>query len=190
MKILKLQFLFILITSFVIVTGCKDDKEDQTSPFVANYVIKNASTTEAITVITNEIGSFSVSVNTDITAAIQNSLLSQVECSSADNSWVELRKDSKIIMSCGGANALDAGTWEEVSENELKLNMNSNAIPTSPTGFSLSVTNIAISGSLLTGNTFVPLPKEMIALMIAPLTLTDSNPPIFIVKFSIQFEAQ
>ncbi|WP_340112393.1 hypothetical protein [Maribellus mangrovi] len=189
MKILKSQFLFALIASLVFVSGCNDDDNEEVSPFVGNYVISNAAVSESFTVITN-IGDIPVDVDTDITPAIQNALLGSVTCSSADKSWVELRDGGKLAMSCEGANELDAGTWEEVSDTELKLNMNSAAIPTSPTGYSLSVTNIAAAGSNLSGNTSVPLPKEMVAAMIAPLTLADGNPDIFIVKFSIQFSKQ
>lgn len=190
MKTLKFQFLFALIASLVLFSGCSKDDDSPTSAFVGNYVISKASVIESITVSTNEMGDIPVAVGTDITVAIQNALLGSVTCTSADKSWIELKSDGKLAMSCEGANELDAGTWEEVSDTELKLNMNSAAIPTSPSGYSLSVTDIAAAGSNLSGNTSVPLPKEMIAAMIAPLTLADGNPDIFLVKFSIQFSKQ
>jgi hypothetical protein len=92
-----------------------------------------------------------------------------------------------MYMSCEGANALNAGTWEEVSATELKLNMNSAAIPSSPSGFVLNVTNIVQSNNTMTGKTSVPLPKEMVAGMIAPLTLAPSSPPVYLVTFTIEF---
>ncbi len=140
----------------------------------------------------NEIGPVPIPPGTDITALIQQSLLSQVDCDAANKSWVELRGDKSMYMSCERANELNAGTWEEVSPTELKLNMNSAAIPTSPTGFSLNVTDIVIAGANMQGNTQVPLPKEMAAAIHAQLQLTLSadNPDIFMVNFSITFVKQ
>lgn len=192
MKILKFKYLVLLLFSCTLFVSCGDDpeEEEEVSPFVGNYVINNAAITEAFLINTNELGEIPVALGTEITEAIQASLLSQVDCSSADKSWVELRKDNSMYMSCEGANALNAGTWVEVSATELKLNMNAAAIPTSPAGFVLNVTNIAVAGSNMTGQTGVPLPKDMIAGMIAPLTLSANNPDIFMVSFSIVFVKQ
>ncbi|MFO7622124.1 MAG: hypothetical protein R6W81_12805, partial [Bacteroidales bacterium] len=84
---------------------------------------------------------------------------------------------------------LNAGTWEEVSATSLKLNLNSTAIPSSPTGFVLAVTDVVEISGGLSGLTSVPLPKEMISNMIAPLmlTLSPTAPDIFIAVFSIEF---
>jgi hypothetical protein len=65
--------------------------------------------------------------------------------------------------------------------------MNSTAIPSSPTGFVLTVTDIVNDQAGLTGKTSVPLPKTMISALIAPLTLTQAAPIIFIAKFSVEF---
>lgn len=155
--------------------------------FVGNYVINNAALSAALSITTNELGTIPIPAGTDITQQIQASLLSQVNCSSADKSWVELRKDYSMYMSCEGTNELNAGTWQEMSATELKLNMNSAAIPSSPTGFVLNVTEIVQTGDKMTGKTTVPLPKEMIAAMIAPLTLTPTSPPVYMVTFSLEF---
>jgi hypothetical protein len=177
--------------------SCDNDDDVQVSPFVGNYIITEAKILAISPAInTNEMGPLPVPPGTDITAAIQESLLSQVNCSSADKSWVELRENKSMYMSCEGSNELNAGTWEEVSATELKLNMNSAAIPSSPTGFALNVTDIAIAGSKMSGKTSVPLPKEMIAALVAQmgagfgvtLTLSSNNPDIFMVNFSIVFE--
>jgi hypothetical protein len=134
-------------------------------------------------------GNVSVPVGTAITQAIQAALLSALNCTSPDKSYVELREDNSLYLSCEGLNPLNAGTWEEVSASSLKLNMNSAAIPSSPLGVVLTVTNIVKNASGLTGITSVPLPKAMIADMIAPsqLTLSPSAPDVFIVDFVIEF---
>jgi hypothetical protein len=94
-----------------------------------------------------------------------------------------------LYLSCEGLNPLNAGTWEEVSATSLKLNMNSTAIPSSPTGFVLTVTDITMDQTGLTGTTSVPLTKAMISVMIAPLqlTLSPSAPAIFLAKFHVEF---
>ena len=187
MKILKFKFLFLLITSVVLFAGCSDDPEEEVSPYVGNYVISNASLATALSISTNEMGTIPVAVGTDITLAIQTALLSAVSCSSASKSYVELRKDNSMYISCELQNALNAGTWEELNATTLKLNMNSAAIPSSPTGFVLTVTDVALTSAGISGKTSVPLPKAMVAAMVAPLTLTASSPEIYLANFSITF---
>lgn len=197
MKILKFSFFAVFVMALSLFNSCDNDDDVQVSPFVGNYIITEAKILAISPAInTNEMGPLPVPPGTDITAAIQASLLSQVNCSSADKSWVELRENKSMYMSCEGSNELNAGTWEEVSATELKLNMNSAAIPSSPTGFALNVTDITVAGSKMSGKTSVPLPKEMIAALVAQmgagfgvtLTLSNNNPDIFMVNFSIVFE--
>ena len=193
MRILKFGFLAALVLSMSVFTGCKDDDTTEVSAFVGDYIITKATLNAIVPAInSNEIGPVPIPPGTDITALIQESLLSQVDCDAANKSWVELRENKSRYMSCEGANELNAGTWEEVSATELKLNMNSAAIPSSPTGFVLSVKNIAIAGNNMTGSTSVPLPKDMAAAILAQmnLTLSADNPDVFMVEFSITFVKQ
>lgn len=187
MRFLKFKILVVLIASLALVTGCDKDTEEEVSPFIGNFTISKAMLAEKLSIPTNGMGTIDVPIGTDITAPIQNALLSSVNCTSADKAWVELREDMSMYMSCQGSNALNAGTWEEVSSTELKLNMNSAAIPTSPTGFVLNVTNITQSSTGMTGKTSVPLPKAMVAGLIAPLTLAATAPEVFMVTFSLEF---
>lgn len=188
MKNLKFKFLFVLIASVVFFAGCKDDPEEEVSPYVGNFVISHAEVATTFNLSTTAGVPIPVAAGTDITTAIQTALLSSVNCSSADKSWVELREDKSIFMSCEGANAFNAGTWEEVSDTELKLNMNSAAIPSSATGFVLNVTDIVKSATGWTGTTSVPMPKEMFAAGLAQygMTIAD-NPAIYLVTFSLDF---
>jgi hypothetical protein len=189
MKILNFKWLVIILALFVLITDCKDKDGKEVSIFIGNFVINKAELAEALTVPTVEMGNVSVPVGTAITQAIQAALLSALNCTSPDKSYVELREDNSLYLSCEGLNPLNAGTWEEVSASSLKLNMNSAAIPSSPLGVVLTVTNIVKNASGLTGITSVPLPKAMIADMIAPsqLTLSPSAPDVFIVDFVIEF---
>lgn len=190
MKTTNFKLLAIFLISLGFIAGCsKDDKK--ASPYVGNYVITEATVAESFNVPITGLGDMPVPAGTPITAAIQTALLSAVTCTSADKSWVELRNDFSLYMSCEGANDLNAGTWSEVSSTELLLNLNSTAVPSAPTGISLPVTEVQKSGGILTGKTIVPLPKEMIAAVMAAinpaLTLDPSAPPVFVVKISLKF---
>jgi hypothetical protein len=180
----------IAVISLLFIASCGDDTE-KVSAFVGNYVITEATVAEALSVPVTGLGNIPVSVGTPITGAIQTALLSAVSCSSASKSYVEIREDFSLYMSCEGANPLNAGTWSEVSATELILNFNSSAIPSSPTGIALQVTEVAKSGGVLSGKTSVPLPKAIIESLIKAvnpaLTLDASASAIYMVKFSVKF---
>jgi hypothetical protein len=186
MKTMNLKLLAIILALFVSVTGCKKDKEE-VSKFVGNYVISDAELNEALTVPTNESGNLAIPAGTNLKLAIQTALLSAVSCSSPDKSYVELREDKSLYLSCEGSSPLNAGTWEEMSATSLKLNMNSTAVP--PIGFVLTVTEVVEITNGLAGITNVPLTKAMVAQMIAPMqkTLTDAAQEMYIVKISLEF---
>jgi hypothetical protein len=48
--------------------------------------------------------------------------------------------------------------------------MNSAAIPSSPTGFVLTVNNVSLNNKVLSGSTNVPIPKEMAAVIVTSLS--------------------
>lgn len=189
MKLLKLSFFAALILSLGLFTGCGDDDTVEVSPFVGNFVISSAKVVEpSFKLVTNTGLQIPVPVDQDITPAIQAALLSSVNCASADKSWIELRKDQSIYMSCEGTNAINAGTWEEVDAKTLKLNMNSTAIPSSPTGFVLTVTDVVQGATGWTGKTSVPMPKEMFAATLAGFGMTIADvPAVYLVPFSMDF---
>lgn len=190
MKTMHLKLLSILLISLGFIASCSEDTK-KVSSFVGNYVITEALVAETFTVPVTGIGDIPIPVGTPITAAIQTALLSAVSCSSADKTYIEIRKDFSLYMSCEGANPLNAGTWTEVSSSELLLNLNSTAVPSAPTGIALTVTDVVKTGGILTGMTSVPLPKAMIAATLTAinpaLTLDPSAPEIFVVKFSLKF---
>lgn len=189
MKTSHFKWLAAIIALVLLIPDCKKDNDNNTSEFIGSYVINSAELTESLVVPTVEAGNVPLPVGTNITQLIQAALLSAVNCSSADKSYVELREDFSLYLSCEGLNPLNAGTWEEVSATSLKLNMNSAAIPSSPTGFVLTVTDITTDQTGLTGTTSVPLTKAMVASIIASmqLTLSPSAPEIFLAKFYVEF---
>jgi hypothetical protein len=189
MKFLKFKSLLVLILSLALFTGCGDDDEEEVSKFVGNFVISSAKVVDpSFKLVTTTGMQLPVPVGQDITPAIQAALLSSVKCASADKSWIELRKDKSIYMSCEGANAINAGTWEEVDSKTLKLNMNSTAIPSSPTGFVLTVTDVVQGATGWSGKTSVPMPKEMFAATLTGFGFTIADTPaVYLVPFSMDF---
>jgi hypothetical protein len=188
MKTMNFKLLTILLISLGFLAGCGEDKV-KVSLFVGDYVITEALVAEEFTIPVTGVGNIPVAAGTNVTAAIQAALLSAVTCSSADKSYVELREDLSIVMSCEGANPLSAGTWSEVSATELKLNLNSTAVK--PIGIVLPVTDVVKNDGILTGKTSVPLPNSMVEAIIKLVnpawTLDDSALPIYQVKISLKF---
>ena len=184
MKTMNFKLLAIMLISLGFISSCGEDKV-KVSLFAGDYVITEALVAEQFTVPVEGIGDIPIAANTPVTAAIQAALLSAVDCSSADKTYVELREDLSIFLSCEGANPLNAGTWSEVSATELKLNLNSTAVP--PLGITLTVKDVVKDGTILTGNSTIPMPKAFIAALIVPETLAETAPPVFTVKISLKF---
>lgn len=188
MKVIKITTLATLFAFFAVFTGCKDKNDEDVSPYVGSYTIIKAELAEDLSLTTNEYGPVPVAAGTEITTQIQAALLSSLDCESAGYAYVELRKNLSIYMSCAGENEFNAGTWAEIDESTLELNMNNTAIPSSPSGFLLTVEDIVKNESGMRGKTSVPLPKEMVANMISPLTLVAETPAVIPVVFFIEFE--
>jgi hypothetical protein len=170
MKRPKIFYLTLLALSVIMLSGCEDDPVEEVSPLIGDYVITKAVLSETLTLVSIEMGSLPVPVGTPITTMIQTALLSSIECT-AENSLIELRKDNSLYLSCKGSeDEVDAGTWQEVSETVIKLNMNSTAVPSSPAGVVLTVNDVSIDGDLLSGETNVPLPREMLAGVVAAMS--------------------
>jgi len=166
MKTFKLNYITILTAVLVMLTACNkdDDTETEDFSFEGSYVIADAVLSAPLTLTTNEIGDYTLRAGSSITSGIQQALFSAVGCADPENTLIDLRENNSLFMICEGEDTeLNAGTWEKVSASVLKLNMNSSAIPSSPTGVVLEVKNITFSGNTLTGDTDVPLSKEMLA---------------------------
>jgi len=184
MRTLKLKLTAILIILLGFISNCSKD-EKKVSVFVGDYVITEATVAESFNIPITGVGNVPVQAGIPITTAIQTALLNAVSSCSADKTYVEMRDDFSLYMSCEGASPINAGTWSEVSATQLLLNLNSTAVP--PSGISLAVTEVVKNGTILTGNSTVPMPKAFIAAIIAPATLEPSAPPIFLVKISLKF---
>jgi hypothetical protein len=185
MKTVKFYRLTILLTLFVALFGCKDDEGPQVSAFVGSFSITEAKLATSLVIPTVQMGDYTIPANTDITAAIQSALLKSITCSPASDTYIELREDNTIYFSCKGANAVNAGAWEEVSASSINLNLNATAIP--PIGFSMLITDAVIDANGISGKTAVPFQSTVIAGMIAPLTLSSSALPVYVVNISIKF---
>jgi len=156
--------------------------------YIGNFVINKATVSAPTNLSTVQGIPVPIIAGMDITTMIQQTLLSAVKCASAAKSWVELRKDKSIYMSCEGTNAFFAGTWEEINTKTLKLNMNSTAIPSSPSGLVLTVTDIVHIPNGWQGKTSIQMPKETFASDLAAIGLTiAATPAFYMVHFSIDF---
>ena len=180
----------------VFLSSCKKDEEPEGSSFVGDYVMTKATISAAITLTTNEIGDIQIPAGIDITVMMQDALLGAIECEAA-SSFIELHEDFSLVLSCASSmEEIDAGTWEEQSETVIVLNLNSTAIPSSPSGVVLTVTDVSFSGSTLTGTTSVPVAKEMLAGIVSLMTQgqatlnMDVTPDAVPMTFTIELEKQ
>jgi len=196
MKKSSFILLAFLSVSLVFLSSCEDDPEEEVSPYIGNYIITKATLSEPLTLTTNEIGEIEVPAHTDITQMITTALLGAIDCEPA-NSLIELREDFSLYLSCtSSSQELDAGTWEEQSETVIILSMNSTAIPTSPTGIVLTVTDVSLVSNVLSGDTTVPISEEMlvgvVALMSQGLATLDleATPPAVPITFTIELAKQ
>jgi len=197
MKTSKFILLTFLSISLVFLSSCKDDPEEEASSYIGNYTIVNATISEPLTLTTNEIGDLTVPVGVDITAMIQAALLGAVQCDPPTASLIELREDFSLFLSCTTSMVeIDGGTWEEQSETVIVLNLNSTAVPTSPTGVVLTVTDVSLVGVLLSGTTSVPVSKEMLAGIVTAMTQgnatldMEATPDAVPLTFTIELQMQ
>ena len=196
MKTSRFIMLTFLSVSLVFLSSCKDDPEEIVSPFIGDYIISKATLTENLTLMTYEIGAMTLVAGLDITPMIQTALLGAIDCDAA-NSLIELREDFSLYLSCASSmDELDGGTWEEESETVFKLNMNSTAIPASPTGIVLTVTDVTLVDNILSGETIVPISRHMLVGVLAgmsggQLTLDmEATPLAVLITFEIELEKQ
>ncbi len=196
MKRTNLFFLLSLFVSLIAFSSCDDEETTEASPYIGGYTIKSATLAESVSfnVIVDGMGEipYALQPGEDITEMIQSSLLNSLPCNSADASLIELREDFSLYMSCTDKDfELNAGTWEEKENGTvLILNMNSAAIPASPSGFSLTVTNVVLENGVMSSHTSVPIPSESLAESIAAsglATLSENNPDTFVFTFDMEF---
>ncbi len=196
MKTSRLFLFALLSVAMVFLYSCNEEEEPEVSSFVGEWVITKATISEPMTLTTNEIGDIAIPANVEITSMIQDALLGAIECEPA-NSIIELLEDFSIVISCSTSmDEINAGTWEEQSATVIVLNLNATAVPSSGTGVVLTVTDVSISGSTLTGSTSVPVSKEMLAGIVALMTQgqatldMEATPDAVPMSFTIELEKQ
>jgi hypothetical protein len=196
MKTSKLIMLVFLSVSLVFLSSCKDDPEEEVSPYIGDYVITKATLSEALVLQTLPITPLEVPAGTDITQMIVGALLGAIDCEPA-NSLIELREDFSLYLSCTSSmEELDAGTWEEQSATVIILSMNSTAIPSSPIGLVLTITDVSLVSNVLTGTTTVPISEQMLIGVVALMsggTLEldqEATPPAVPITFTIELAKQ
>ena len=194
MKTTRLIMLAFLSVSLVFLSGCKDDPEEELSPYIGDYIITSATLSVDLELQTLPQGPLVVDAGTDITQMIVGALLGAIECDAA-NSLIELREDFSLYLNCSSsAEELDAGTWEEQSATVIILSMNSTALP--PIGFFLTITDVSLVSNVLTGTTTVPISRDMLVQLVplwsqGTLTLDEENTLIAVpITFTIELAKQ
>lgn len=192
-RFLMLAFLSVFL---VFLSSCKEDPEEELSPYIGEYTIVGATLTENLTLTTNQIGEMTLVAGLSVTEMIQTALLGAIDCE-PENSLIELREDFSLYIGClGTTEELDGGTWEEQSETVIVLNLNSTAIPASATGIVITVTDVTLEGNILSGETTVPISRDMLVDVLAgmsngQLTLDmEATPVVVPITFEIELEKQ
>lgn len=197
MKKSKLIMLAFLSVFLVFLSSCKEDPEEEVSPYIGEYTIVKATLTENLVLWTNELPDpLTLVAGLSVTEMIQTALLGAIDCE-PENSLIELREDFSLYIGClGTTEELDGGTWEEQSETVIVLNLNSTAIPASSTGIVLTVTDVTLEGNMLSGVTTVPISRDMLVDVLAGmsdgrLTLDMEATPVAVpITFAIELEKQ
>jgi len=180
----------------VFLSSCKEDPEEEVSPYIGEYTVVKATLTENLTLMTNQIGAMTMVAGLEITEMIQTALLGAIDCE-PENSLIELREDFSLYIGClGSMEELDGGTWEEQSLTVVVLNMNSTAIPASTTGIVITVSDVTLEANILSGETTVPISRDMLVEVLAgmsggQLTLDMEATPVAIpITFEIELGKQ
>ncbi|MEA3463357.1 MAG: hypothetical protein U9R49_15860 [Bacteroidota bacterium] len=198
MRTTRLVLLTFLSVALVFLSSCKEEEpEVELSPYIGDYIITKATLAENLALQTNElIEPMTMVAGLPITEMIQTALLGAIDCE-PENSLIEMREDFSLYLSCSSSmDELDAGTWEEQSETVIVLSMNSTAIPASPTGIVIEVSEITLVGDVLTGLTTVPISEEMLAAMVADMSGgqvsldEEATPPVVNITFTIELTKQ
>jgi len=196
MKNSKFILLTFLSVFLIFLSSCEEDPEEEVSPYIGEYTIVEATLTEDLILIPNEIPPMTLVAGVGITDMIQTALLGAIDCE-PENSLIELREDFSLYIGClGSTEELDGGTWEEQSETVIVLNLNSTAVPASPTGIVLTVTDVTLEGNILSGETTVPISRDMLVDVLAgmsggQLTLDMEATPVAVpITFEIELEKQ
>ena len=197
--------LFLLaLGGMVFVSSCNDDDDPVVDPLVGNYKLTSAiylgqynpadgSTSEvsmSIAPIPDEIPP-----TAPITELIAGVLNGVSECVGSDGVTpdasqvqIEFREDGSLWFTCDGEGAESSGSWSKADATTVTLNI----APTDniPTGLSLTLSNIVIAGSNLSGRIDgFPMPRHLGYDLGAPLP-DEGGPNIQILSISMVITKQ
>ncbi len=198
MKQLKFSALIAIIFASMMFTACGDDdnNDEQKSAYIGSYTIKSAKLAEALPlemVIGGKTMTVPIPVGQDFTDLISNSLLNVIPDCNAQSSLIELKEDFTMYLSCATSEwELNAGTWQEKDNGTtLVFNFNQNAIPSSPSGFQLTATDVKLENGIMSSTAVIPIPWAVLAVAMeksGQATLTENNPDPIMFKFDLEFE--
>lgn len=153
------------MAGLVTFTSCSDDDEENPPVETLAGVYKM---TEAITTtdIVDMEDSVIIPSGSNVTAIMSGGIFGASPCDNPANSAIDMATDGKLFFVCVGSesdkNGVDAGSWSENSDlTTLTLTLNSTVVP--PQGFALTVTNVSLTGSVISGTIAgVPMPNTLL----------------------------
>ena len=152
-----LTIILILASSFLIFS-CEEDGNNAKEPLLGFYTISKSTLTAPCA---SQNGAATLPSGTDVTAAILNAFLSDIECASAGDKAIEIAENGKIFFACRvEGKKQDQGSWainSDRSELTLTLLIEGNLIPLKLTG--LQESTIKVSGNVAS----LPVPPLLLA---------------------------
>jgi len=196
MKRLNFSAFIAIIISAMMFTACGDDNTEEKSVYIGDYTIQSAKLAQPTPVeiiISGDTMAIDIPVGRDFTDLIKSALLNVIPECSEDASLIELREDFSMYYSCATSDwSMNAGTWQEKDNGTtLVLNFNQSAIPSSPSGFQLTATNVKLEGGVMTSTATIPIPRDVLAAAMEEsgmATLTENNPDPVIFTLNLEFK--
>lgn len=201
---MKKGLLALALVGLVFVSSCNNDEEPTVDPLVGNYKLTSAIYLGLFNPADGSTAEVSMSIapipdeippTAPITELIAGVLNGVSECVASDGVTpdasqvqIEFRADESLWFTCDGEGAESSGTWSRADATTVTLNI----APTDniPTGLSLTLSNIVIAGSNLSGRIDgFPMVKNLAFALGAPLP-DEGGPNIQILSITMVLTKQ
>lgn len=195
---LKFSLMATVLAGLVFVTSCNDDDEPTVDPLVGDYKVSaatylglfNPADGSTAEVAMNIFPLGDIPVNSPIKDLVAGVLNGVPECVAGDGVTpdasqiqIEFRADGSLWFTCNGVGDEQSGSWTKVNDTTVTLDIS----PTDniPTGLSLTLSNVVIAGSNLTGRIDgFPMLKDLTLPLGAPLP-DEGGPNIQLLSLTV-----
>ena len=153
------------MAGLVTFTSCSDDDDEDPPVETLAGVYKMTDATTTTDIVDME-DSVIIPSGSDVTAIMSGGIFGASPCDNPVNSAIDMATDGKLFFVCvdseSDKNGVDAGSWSENSDlTTLTLTLNSTVVP--PQGFALTVTNVSLTGAVISGTIAgVPMPNTLL----------------------------